>query len=484
MKPFIQHKNRQVYVDLYPLVSIRLEETTLSANAAASATTLTVDNIDGFAVDQILLIGELGHEDSEIIKTHDSTAPSGTTITLLSGLVRAHSARTKVYKIEFDAVEISHATTLTGAKSVLATLSIQADQLLQVYTDTTQTTGYYFARYKETIGNTFGSYTDGVPYGGWADTQVGHLIVSSLSEIKETLSDIITVENCFDWLNTGLRFAQGKLRNFPQYQKLNQVIGQTSRGLFLTTLPTDIYDNDTNRSVQGVRLGRRGVPLRLLDPAEFENRQAGMVYTQVRTQASATDTTLEIDNSYDFEDSGTVSVYISGTKYDITYTGVTRSDTAGVLTGIPASGDGSITVTIPVDTYVYQNEQEGTPVYATVRNGNLEVFPLPDSDSDNQNIYMDYFTEADQVTSLGDTLDVARYDMMGDYLTWRMRMKKENNGGLDMNDNWYLMFKEKLNDHIRVLIPLFKRKMRPNINRVLYRRNTGGRTWDLNNDGE
>lgn len=483
MTPFIQHQNRQVYIDLFPLVASQLEETALGADVASGASTLTVDSIDGFAIDQILLIGELGKEGSEIIKTNSSTAPTGTTITLASNTTKAHSARTKVYRIEFDQVEISHADTLTGAKSVLATVSIQADQLIQVYTDTTETAGFYFTRYKETIGNTFGGYSDGVPYGGWADTQVGHLFATSLANAGVSLSHIITTEDLFNFTNTGLRFIQGKLRNFPQYQKVNEVIGQTSRGLFRITLPTDIYDNDTPRSIQAVRLGRTGRPLRMLDPTEFENQQMGMVYTQVRTEASAAGTTLEIDNSYDFEDSGTVSVYISGTKYDITYTGVTRSDTAGVLTGIPASGDGAITVTIPVDTFVYQNEVEGEPHYATVRNGNLEIFPLPDSNADNQNVYMSYFTEADQVNSLGDTLDLQRYDMMEDYLTWRIKMKKENSGNLDMSNNWFVMFREKMNDHIRVLLPMFKRKMIPNINRVRYRR-FRGRTYDINRDGQ
>lgn len=483
MPPFIQHDHRKVLVDLWPVVAESLEETALSANVAAAASTITVDSIDGFAVDQILLIGELGKEGSEIVKTHASTAPSGSTITLASALSKAHSARTKVYRIEFDAIEISHADTLTGAKSVLATPSIQADQLKQVYTDTSETSGYYFARYKETVGNTFGSYTDGVPYGGWADTQVGHLFVKSLREMNQELSSIVSTEDLFDWTNDGLRYVQGKLRNYPQYQKLDSIAGQTARGTFITTLPTDVYDKNTNRSIKNIRLGRRGVPLRQLDPGEFENQQAGMVYTQVRTEASATDTTLEIDNSYDYEDSGTVSVYISGTKYDITYTGVTRSATAGVLTGIPSSGDGSITVTIPVDTYVYQNDVEGTPTFATVRNGNIELYPLPDSDSANQNVYLDYFTEADAADSLGDTLDIARYDMMCDYLTWRIKMKKHNNSNLDMQDHWFIMFKEKLNDHIRTVIPLFKRKMAPNINRVRFR-GFRGRTWDINRDGQ
>lgn len=78
----------------------------------------------------------------------------------------------------------------------------------------------------------------------------------------------------------------------------------------------------------------------------------GVKKTQVRTQATAGATTLEIDNSYDFLDTGSVTVFLDGDLHEITYTGVTRSATAGVLTGIPAAGTGSITETIAVDTNV------------------------------------------------------------------------------------------------------------------------------------
>lgn len=483
MFPYINHSNRQIYVDLFPLVSARLEETILTANVASGASTLTVKDINGFAINKILLLGELGEEGAEIIKTHGSTAPTGTTITLASNTVFAHSAQTKVYIVEFDNIEFSHSATLTGSKSVLATSAIQADQLIQAYTDTTQTSGYYFARFKETIGSTFGSYTDGVPYGGWSANQVGYLVDKSLRNLKETLSDIITIADCMSWINDGLRYVQGKLKTFPQYQKLNSIVGSSSLGQFSITMPSDIYDSTTNRSIRTLRLGKHGNTLRFLHPDEFQARQGNVRKTQVTTQAVATDTSLAIDNSYDFDDDGTVSVYISGTKYDITYTGVTRSATAGVLTGIPASGDGSITVTIPVDTYVYQNQEEGRPLFYTVTNDQIEYSPMADSTYVNNNFYMDYLTEADQANSLGDEIDAQRYDLMQDYLTWRIKMKKHNSSNLDLTDGWFLSFKEKLNDYIRTVVPLFKRKMRPNINRVNYRR-TYGRTWDINNDGE
>ncbi len=191
-----------------------------------------------------------------------------------------------------------------------------------------------------------------------------------------------------------------------------------------------------------------------------------MAHTLVTTQATAGQTTLAINNSYDFADSGTVSVYISGTKYSVTYTGVTRSASAGVLTGVPASGTGSITVTIAVDTNVWQNEVEGTPTWFTVRNGAIEYWPLADASNDNTNLYGDYSKVATSVDSDGDAVDAQRYDRVQAYLTFRIKMKARNNGVLDYQDGYYLLYKEGLNDSIRTLPQNNTFRIRPSTNRI------------------
>jgi hypothetical protein len=465
--PFLSHKNRQLSVDLTPLVEAGLEVTLLSADVAASSSTLTVKDIDGFAVSQYVLIGELGQETSEIIKIHASTAPTGTTITLASNTTYAHSAGTKVYRIEFDQIEFSYASTATGSKSVLTTANIQADQKIQVYTDTSQTSGYYFARFKNSGASTYGSYTDAIAYGGWDDYTVGALIEQALKTLGITLSNALSRTDCYKIINSGMRFIQGKQVHFPQNDILGYVLGQAARGTYSWTLPTDIYDNDSSKSIYTVKVGASD-PLVWFDPREMDDYREGQVTTQVRTQATAGDTSLAIDNSYDFADSGTITFYISGTKYTATYTGVTRSATAGVLTGIPSSGDGSITVTVPVDTNIFQNVLEGTPTYFTVRNGNLEIAPMPDSANDDMNVYLDYSTAVTKVDSDGDEIDVQRYDMVLDYFTWAIKMRVKNNGALDMNDGWFISFKEKLNDAIRTSRPRFTFKMKPKINKITY----------------
>lgn len=58
--------------------------TTLSSNTASSVSSLTVQNTTGFTTSQILIIGGLGNEGSEIVKTNVTTAPTSSIITLYS----------------------------------------------------------------------------------------------------------------------------------------------------------------------------------------------------------------------------------------------------------------------------------------------------------------------------------------------------------------------------------------------------------------
>ena len=468
MVPLVQHMNNTVRAYLKPLTQDAQERTYLTADASSGASTITVENINNFSTSNILIIGEIGSETCEILKTHASTSPSGTTITLASNLVFAHSRGTHVYKVQFDQIEFSHAATLSGSKSVIqAATALDVDSDYQEYLDTTNTSGFFFARFKETVGGTFSSYSDGVPYAGWATNQLGFAADYALKRNSTKYSGDIDQQFMIDEANACLSNIQGKLKRWPQYQNFNTVMGQTARGTNIVALPSDIYNTDSFKSLLAVRIGDQP-RLSLIDAIKFEEKISDVKVTQVTTEASASDTTLEIDNSYDFDDSGSVNVYISGTKYNITYTGVTRSATAGVLTGVPSSGTGSITVTIPVDTYVWQDEEEGLPLYGTVRNGNFEFYPLADGTYDNMNIYGDYWTAADSVDSLGDTLDTNRADMVKYWLTWKVRMQTKNKGVLDFKDGDYQLYKETLNDAIRTMIKSVKGRTGPKINTISY----------------
>ena len=443
--------------------------TYITTEAASGGSTLTVENIIDFAINQILCIGEIGSETTEIIKTHASTAPSGTTITLASNLVKTHSPYARVYVILYDQVEFSHATTTAGAKTVMTTKTLTPDSLETFYDDPTYSSGYYFARFKNSITSVYSDYSDPIPYGGLEPNTVGFVIDYALRRNKlPGLTENVSYQFCIDEINACLRFISGKLKGWTKLFKENYIMGQTERGVYKIALPSDIWESAGLKSISDVRIGTE-IGLRRRNASEFEAEMEGVCHTQVTTAAAIGDTTLEIDNSYDFADTGSVNIYVSGTLYTITYTGVTRSATAGVLTGVPASGDGSITAIIPVDTDVWYGEDEGEPTDFTVDDDeNLLIWPFPSASYDNLNIYLDYYTGATKVDSDTDTLGAFRYDAVKHWLTWAIWCQIKNDGKRDLTNGDYIQFLQILADYIRNEIPSQRKKRQPKINSITY----------------
>ena len=457
-----------IYLDNSILVKDK-KSTFLSASATATATTITVESIVGFAVNQNLLIGEIGSEKFEIIHTHAVTAPTGTTITLASGLTYSHSARTKIYVIDWDKAEFSHADTVAGDKDVLTTIAIQADQKETQYKDIAESAGYYFVRFVNTIPatDTYSGYSDPIPYVGFTGNQVGHIISYALGRNKlKTFTDNVDHSFCIDEINASLRYITGKFKRWSNLQQFDYILGQTARGIYEYELPSDIYERNSNRSILSVKIGDEKTPLDYIDKIELNKEMEGVCYTQVATEGAIGATSLVVDNAYDFADTGSINVYISNTLYTITYTGITRG--TGTFTGIPASGTGAITATIPVDTNVWYGEDEGEPYYYTVYDGSLYVWSLPDTTHKNLNLYLNYYTAVTAIDSDADELDLIRYDCIKHYLVWAIRSQIKNDGRRDLTDVDYLQFLDILRDYKRTEISGQRSKRNPNVRGITY----------------
>lgn len=469
MKPTLRNRNGVLYVENTPLQTEAVQFTYLAEDAVIGEQTIFLQTLTGFVEGDIILIESFGSELAEVVYITGTPTING--VNLETILVRSHPVGSLVTKLSFDQIELSHSATATGVKSTLTTtlgsglILVEPDNKIQKYSETTQTSGFYFARYKNSQTSTFGSYTDALPYGGWDNDTIGHMIEVALRDVDEKLSEKITKNDCYNWANDCLDEIKGKQLRWAEHYVFNYVVGQVVRGDGIVTLPADIYDDESNKAIIGFRVGD-SKNLSYKDPLEFENYIGTAIKTQVRTQVSVGATTLEIDNSYDFADSGTVHVYTAGVRYTISYTGVTRSATAGVLTGIPATGSGSITATLTVDSYVWQNAQEGIPRVFTVRGGSLEVWPLVNESYANKNAYLDYNTVVTSVSSDGDRIDFKRYKMVQEYLKWRIKMKARNNGSLDQNDGFYIQYRSLLNDAIRNAPRNIRFKEAPYINHM------------------
>lgn len=444
-------------------------ESYLTAAAAAAASTLTSQSIVGFAVNNLIAIGDVGDETTEIVKTHASTAPTGPTITLTAGIVYAHPVYTKIRQIPYDQVEISHSTTVGGTKTVITTTALTLDAPETIYDDSTYSDGYYYTRFKNSISGAFSDYSDPLPYSGYGRDMVAFAINYALKRNKmDGFTKYVDYAFCIDEVNNCLQDMTEELKMWTALTKLNYIAGQTARGVQAIALPDDIWENKGIKSILGIRIGT-GEDLTPKKITEFESEMEGVAHTKVTSAAAVGDTTLYIDNSYDFPDSGTVNVYVSNTLIEITYTGVTRSSTAGALTGIPASGDGSITAIIAAATDVWYGEEEGEPDCFTVdSDGNLLIWPLPSATYKNKNVFMDYATGPTAVDSDYDYLSGFRFMAVQYWLTWVIRSQEKNNGKRSFEDGDYIMYRKILSDYKRNEVGTHRKPRQPKINSITY----------------
>lgn len=439
------------------------------SDASAAAVSLTVlDNV-GFAENQLIMIGLLGAKKTEIKKISASVT-AGTTLSV-TALTFQHEGGTPVQRVLFNQWKIyGNSSNTTSGATLIATIDTTPDAPYTTYVNSGTEYAYYFVLPYDSYNTVTGDdYSDGISAStGYAENTVGYVATAAIQDVKAEKSDLITNDKIIREINECLRYMKGKLKRWSALESFDYVLGQTTRGTHRYSLPSDMESTNNNQSILDVRIGGEH-GLTYADKKELERLKEDCLETTVRTQAVATDTSLNVVNSYDFPDSGSVTFYKSGTKYTITYTGVTRSATVGVLTGIPATGDGSITVTIPVNTNIYSGEIEGIPTHYTVYDGYLEIWPLPDSTYDNLNVYLDYFTTRDTVNSYSDTLSGFRSDAVKPWLRWKIRSITSNaTGKLDMQDGDFLLFSAILKDQIRLETTGQKFKMKPKINKISY----------------
>jgi hypothetical protein len=468
-------------------LTLNAPELVLDADASAGDTSITVKSITGVSTNNILLFRDIGNEHAEIIATHASTSPSGDTVTLVdAGLVESHPAGTVVYVIPWNQVRFYESATEDDANSDDSNLSALADaqnidptEVDNVYVDITVTAGFLYYRFSDSINSVNDVYSDPIPWGQlqiqFAENEVGYILDFVKRKLGHDWDKRFSKQAAMDEVNACLRYMQGKLKRFSRYLVQDYVIGQTVRGVFEFDLPDNIYDSKTNKSILQVRIGTMLNPLIPLDEKEFEEQMRDVAHAQVRTQAVAGDTTLEIDNSYDFDDDGSVNIYTDNAVDAITYDDVTRSATAGVLTGVPVTGSGAIGATHAVDTNVWQGESSGKPQYFNVKDGKLRTWPLSDSTWINKNIEMDYNQEVTKVDFESDILDAPRYDAVKHWLLAQGKAYWRNNGNLNVNDSDFVMFSQILTDAIRTELSGQKHKMRPKINEINYRTRPRGK---------
>ena len=310
-------------------------KTYLSASIASGVSSFTVDSItdlvvfgkDGDGTDAYLLIGNIGDLDAEIIQTHASTAPTGSTVTLAATTttVKAHTESDPVICFNYNQIEYNRATTAGGTPSVLATIAINPCQEYSTYVDKTNTTGYATVRFKNVVyGNTYSEYSVEVPYTGYAQNTVGRAIIETYEELKLNPDfdyGIIEVNNC-------LEDIEMRKKSWTPKKKLGYKVGQTALWTQAITLPTDIKNAYDPLSIIEVRLGDEDVAMTYLDYQRFKEQMEDANNTTLSAEVAIGAITATLTSSYDFSEAG--SLGIVGQTAEVTYTANAQS--TGILT--------------------------------------------------------------------------------------------------------------------------------------------------------
>jgi hypothetical protein len=441
------------------------DKTFLAGDAGIGDTTLSVDSIELFAINQVLLVGTIGSEGSEIIKTHASTAPTGTTITLASALTQGHSRGTPIYIIEYDQYELSNASSATGAKTLLTTplgasglINIDPQVIETLYSDLQFTSGGYFVRRFNSIASYYSSYSDFIPYTGFADNTIGSVKDRALRHLGETRNNLITDQ----FLNEALYEARRTVDQDPRVfrwsfrTKFATPIGQCVSGAWTVTVPSDLRDRNTYKNILGLTLGRQNRPCVYQPRVRFNQNYLNVAHTTLNGPVVFGASTITLTSSHDLDDSGVISIagnavgtlhtnvqYTSNNRATNTLSGVTGVPVAGYVTGLD----------------VWQNANFfGLPTAYTIDNGLIQ-FDVPFYDAlDGRNVIMDYYAALPTITTDGDTFDEPFYDLYVSWLKWRIKYAKSN-GKIDRDSD-----------------PDF-RDWNDGISRIIAQETTGQRIW-------
>lgn len=440
---------KTIYPQLTPIVKDK-EFTFLTADVSAGATYIGVQSTIAFnslttSSGQIVLIGELGQEKSEIVRTSDSTAPGGTGVTITGVAARSlrfdHPQDTKVYIIDWNRFEVQHATTVSGAKTTLMAYpqDINPGRTEDLYRDTTKSSGFYFVRFNETIGSTNSDWSDAIPFAGYDDNTVHEIKQRALESVGETVDGELISD---EFLNRALFEARREYHQSPGKRpfrrRYDNAIASALTGSFRVELPLWVEKPHTAENVYGVRIGTQS-NMQYYDKKEwdFDWRNKPHSFLDV-PYTRGVSTSIWLANGRDF--SGSPTIQVEGMNISCTrITGSQNSFTITAHGSYPSASAGSD---------AYENASLGLPdkftVFAEPQGSAYIYFNRPiETAYVNQNIFLDAYTTIFAVDSEADTLDEPDYSMYVHYLA--ARIKKRKNPTLDLlkDDDFQLWLAKK-----------------------------------------
>jgi hypothetical protein len=441
-------------VPIFDLTDQSEAETYLTSDTVSGLVAILVKDPNNIRINQVLLVGKEGTQGSEIVKTHATTYPSGSTVTLTSAIAYPHSVSTPIKTLSYDQVEFSFARTDGGTKVVLITTEVMAglEETRFFATEIVSGVAFYYARYKNSITSTYSAYSDPAPYGGYTLKSARAVIDSALGDINKKTSETLSDEYAFQQINNCQEEVLRELKRWSWMQEFGYIATDTVAGGTRVALPTDCDDQNTNKSVWNFRIGT--LPnMTWVDKAKFDEMTYDIAQSAVTTRTVAGMTFVTVADSSDFDDSG--SFYAK--EDSIAYT--SNNKKTGKLTLTTA-----LTTEIQAGVILSQSGSLGTPQYYTIYGGYVYHTPYVSEQYAGHNYVFDYYKLPVPINRDSDTIVIPDPTIVQYYLQWKF-LKRLGNGTEDSASqgayNSYLMRREKLKQK-EVLGKTFR--LKPQIN--------------------
>ena len=246
----------------------------LSTNFSSGSPSITIINTEDFAVDNFVLIGEFGKSDAEIFRvgaintttqviTLQNAAGSGTSTRF------SHPESTKVYVLPYNQIRFywtaalgtiaDETPTFATTTPLTGYVSLEPASIYTTYEDSSQTTGFGWFVYYNSVSTDVSTNSNAIPYAGF----VGQTVAAVFSDFDSLLNTnelkLVSLIDKFSWLNEGLAVLKNKLNltSIAYFVSERQTISATS-GTAEYQLPadfSDIVEITDNSTVNALNIG-------------------------------------------------------------------------------------------------------------------------------------------------------------------------------------------------------------------------------------
>lgn len=212
--------------------------TNLTAPTAVGATTLPIYNNAGFSnTANILLLGQYGDEQAEVVKSSITTSSS---MTLPVGTIYSHNQDTFVYYLTYDQVEFSRSDDNGISFTVLGLVNLQVDRLATIFVDPNgSATSLWRYRFFNSITSAFSSYSANIGASGYTIYQLAKLWDRLTALAQDPNLQVLKYPEMTDWFNECAEELSGELQMADNTSLVTMATGAFPANAIQLVLPAD-----------------------------------------------------------------------------------------------------------------------------------------------------------------------------------------------------------------------------------------------------